>query len=141
MTTFLFNRETPEEAAFQARVPSGVTTKAGLMKALSEALRFPDYFGGNWDALEECIRDLYWLPDGDVALVHEDVPLEDDRRSLTTYLSILRDAVEKWAATKERKLLVLFPPGTEDLVQGAAPGQFATEQPARTTASRGHSQE
>ena len=118
MTTFLFSRGIPGEAAFQARVPAGITTKIGLMDALAEALRFPDYFGGNWDALEECIRDLFWLPDGDVVLVHEDVPLEDNRRSLATYLSILRDAMEKWAATKERKLLVLFPPGTEELVQG-----------------------
>ena len=124
MTTFLFSSEIPGEAAFQARVPAGITTKAGLMNVLFEALRLPDYFGSNWDSLEECIRDLSWLPDGDVVLVHEDVPLENDRRSLATYLSILRDAVEKWAATKERKLWVLFPPGTEILAQGAAPGPF-----------------
>jgi RNAse (barnase) inhibitor barstar len=125
VTIFLFGNEIPEEAAFHARVLAGITTKAGLLNALDEALRFPDYFGDNWDALAECINDLSWLPDGDVALVHEDVPLKDDRRSLATYLSILRGAVEEWAAKKERKLLVLFPPGTEELVQGAAPGPFA----------------
>jgi hypothetical protein len=119
MPPFLFSSEIPGEATFHARVPAGITTKAGLMNALDGELQFPDYFGCNWDALAECIQDLSWLSDGNVALVHEDVPLENDRRSLAIYLSILRDAVEKWAATKERKLLVLFPPGTEEFVQSA----------------------
>lgn len=124
MTTFLFSGEVPGEAAFRARVPAGIVTKTVLMNALAEALQFPDYFGGNWDALEECIRDLYWLPAGDVIVVHEDIPLENDQRSLSIYLSILQDAVVKWAASKERRLWVLFPPDSKELVQGAAPGLF-----------------
>ena len=34
-----------------------------LLEALSAALSFPDYFGFNWDAADECLRDLsQWLP-------------------------------------------------------------------------------
>jgi RNAse (barnase) inhibitor barstar len=29
-----------------------------LFEALSSALELPDFFGRNWDALEECLRDL-----------------------------------------------------------------------------------
>lgn len=32
--------------------------KASFLKAFAEALQFPNYFGNNWDAFEECIRDL-----------------------------------------------------------------------------------
>lgn len=40
---------------------SGITGKQALMAALSEALSLPDWFGNNWDALDECLRDLGWL--------------------------------------------------------------------------------
>jgi hypothetical protein len=29
-----------------------------LLKALGQALAFPAYYGANWDAAEECLRDL-----------------------------------------------------------------------------------
>jgi RNAse (barnase) inhibitor barstar len=118
MKNFIFNRHLPARVAFEARVPAGITTKEALMDALQSALRFPEYFGGNWDALEECVRDLSWLPEGDVVLLNEDLPLSNNRADLVTYLSILFDAIDKWDSAKERQLLVVFPPGTEETVRG-----------------------
>lgn len=37
-------------------------SEAGLLAELARAFCFPDYFGGNWDAADECLRDLSWLP-------------------------------------------------------------------------------
>jgi hypothetical protein len=47
----------------------GVAGKQDLMAALSSALELPDWFGGNWDALDECLRDLGWLDAGGHLLV------------------------------------------------------------------------
>lgn len=59
------------------------------MRMFSDALRFPDYFGFNWDALDECLADLSWLEPGDVLIWHTDVPLVSEPRELGRYLQIL----------------------------------------------------
>jgi Barstar (barnase inhibitor) len=48
-----------------------IEDEQGLMTALSEGFEFPDYFGGNWDALDECLRDLAWLKAKGYAVVIE----------------------------------------------------------------------
>lgn len=36
----------------------GVHNKRGLLTTVATGLKFPKWFGGNWDALEECLTDL-----------------------------------------------------------------------------------
>lgn len=36
----------------------GATDKDSFLAAAARDLGFPDYFGGNWDAFEECVRDF-----------------------------------------------------------------------------------
>jgi Barstar (barnase inhibitor) len=142
VSTFIFGNQVQVKAIHRAEVPAGIQSEAALLDALYNALRFPDYFGGNWDALDECICDFSWLPPGDVILSHKDLPLSGDRALLSTYLTILKRAVEKWDTTGsnlifaspekwdaagehklliKRKLIVMFPPDTESIVRSLLP--------------------
>lgn len=48
---------------------SNIHDADGLFSAVSEAMQFPEYFGRNWDALDECLGDLDWLPNSGVVLL------------------------------------------------------------------------
>lgn len=73
-------------------------TPANLFAEFARALAFPDYFGHNWDALEECLADLEWLPAKGYILLITDAAhvLSDDETEYETFLEILRDAGEAW---------------------------------------------
>jgi hypothetical protein len=44
--------------------------KAEILRQLAQALSFPSWFGGNWDALEDCLADLSWsTATGEVLLI------------------------------------------------------------------------
>ncbi len=74
-------------------------TDAGLFTEFARSMKFPDYFGHNWDALEECLTDLEWLPaKGYILLLTDaDLVLAEDEEGFQTLVDILRDAGEAWA--------------------------------------------
>ena len=72
-------------------------TPANLFAEFAQALEFPDYFGHNWDALEECLADLEWLPaKGYILLITDAGCVLPDEDEYETFLEILRDAGEAW---------------------------------------------
>ncbi len=87
---------------FALKIIQGVKslTTDGLLTECARALDFPDYFGHNWDALEECLTDLEWLPAKGYILLITDAGcvLPDDEEEYETFLEILRDAGEAWGA-------------------------------------------
>src|SRR6185295_4487636 len=58
---------------------AGVTGKKALLERISGACQFPDWFGRNWDALEDCLTDLSWAgAPGHVLLIGGAAELPDD---------------------------------------------------------------
>jgi RNAse (barnase) inhibitor barstar len=118
LTTYLQSTKAPwtsllliaadQRAESFVRLPTGLAVKiikgrhcktpTTLFAEFARALEFPDYFGHNWDALEECLTDLEWLPaKGYVLLITEAAHvLSNDETEYETFLEILRDAGEAW---------------------------------------------
>lgn len=88
-----------DQGDFVLRVPAGIRSKADLLAALASAGHFPDYFGGNWDALQDCLRDLSWISNRKVVVVHSDLPLRANPIECRTYLEILQTALADWAGS------------------------------------------
>lgn len=78
---------------------AGCRTKAELLSRAARAMRFPPWFGHNWDALADCLMDLSWLPAP--AYVIELQHLGDLRAAapevVATLLEILAEAAAYWA--------------------------------------------
>lgn len=72
----------------------GCRDKADLLARLAVALRCPDSFGDNWDALADALRDLSWLPATGVALLcdHADALCNADGAVFATLKDVCRDA-------------------------------------------------
>ncbi len=69
------------------------------LSRIAEALRFPEWFGGNWDALADCLNDLSWWPSEGYVLVleHASEWRAHDRESFDMALEILGEAAARWA--------------------------------------------
>ena len=74
---------------------AGVRAKSELLARMSSALRFPGWFGGNWDALEDCLTDLSWLrADGHVLLIEDASGLTAD--DFGVFRDVLSSSAQYW---------------------------------------------
>ena len=86
-----------------------IARKEQLLNHAATAMHFPDSFGHNWDALEECLTDLEWV-DGDGYVIyydHIDGLLATHPDQFETLVEILRDAVASWKEDGEAMVAVL----------------------------------
>jgi RNAse (barnase) inhibitor barstar len=75
-----------------------IERKEQLLNAFATALRLPESFGHNWDALEECLTDLE-AGDNDGYVIyfdHIDGLLAAHPDQFETLVEMLRDAVQSW---------------------------------------------
>ena len=74
-----------EADAIFVRIPRGVRSKQALLAEYQRQLQLPGHFGWNWDALEDCLRDLTWLPPSrPIVVLHDSLPLPRGRRNRPT---------------------------------------------------------
>ncbi len=89
---------------------SGVS-EGDAASALADALRFPDWAGHNWDAVEDCLTDLSWLPAGPRLLIIDGLPGQALRAPAWAdmVVELAATAVRWWARTPTPLTVVVIP--------------------------------
>lgn len=72
--------------------------KEQMLDAVGRALRFPEWFGHNWDALADCLADMGWLPaEGYVVVLdHCDGIHGRAESDFVTLMQVFQDAAATW---------------------------------------------
>ena len=81
--------------------------KPALLKNIAAALAFPDWFGQNWDALEDCLTDLSWSGAAGYVLLFDGARVGDDFGVL---VDVLTSSAEYWASRGKPFFAVFIDP-------------------------------
>ena len=104
MTTFLGRHNEPDDHLEQlrwlgrdVRIVSGGRDKESVLDAFATGLALPDWFGRNWDALVDALRDLDPSRDAPIELVwdHAGTLREQDRDTYDTVVDILEQVADE----------------------------------------------
>ena len=86
--------------------------KDAILSSVASALGFPDWFGGNWDALEDSLTDLSWRDDKPRVFLFSDASTGDD---LGILIDVLSSAAEYWKE-RDRAFFAVFVDPRDKLV-------------------------
>ena len=96
-----------ENDAFVARIAGNIQSTQQLFELFYRLLALPGYFGFNWNALFDCLRDFHWVNEKNIVIIHDDLP-ELDALEMRIYLEVLSDAIVDWKPGEEHSLKVVF---------------------------------
>ncbi|WP_078610550.1 MULTISPECIES: barstar family protein [Streptomyces] len=74
----------------------------GVFQSFWDGFRLPDYFGWNFPALNDCLRDLNWISADQYFLFIDEAHkvLAENPEELYEFLSILSNTGARWSFTK-----------------------------------------
>lgn len=89
-----------------------------MFQGLARALRFPDYFGHNWDAVYDCLTDLTWLPADGYVLVLDGIDrfATNEPKQWDIGLKVLWEACAFWQSPRRPLYTLLL--GSSSLAPG-----------------------
>lgn len=77
------------------------TSHESFFNEVAAALQFPYYFGENWDAFNDCITDLEWLPGEAYLLLVSNASFllfDEELEDFRALIRLLAGANQEWAA-------------------------------------------
>ncbi len=129
-SNFIFFTDPPwgDEVVYRTLIPSSIKSTHVFFKYAASLLQIGGYFGFNWHALDEILRDFEWIKEYDIDIIHDGLPTLDDEGDLQLYLGMLSDAVDFWkgqgidgelAQTRkyQHKLNIYFPEECKNIIE------------------------
>ena len=98
-----------------------IEKKEQFLNHAAMAMHFPEHFGNNWNALEDCLTDLSWIEEdaevnGYVILFDHFDPFADHHESqLETVVEIFQSAIEYWHDQGKSMFVFLHGKGGKEL--------------------------
>jgi RNAse (barnase) inhibitor barstar len=92
---------------------AGVRDKRTLLERCAEEFALPSYFGHNWDALQDTLRDLSWAPTTCGYLVvydHWGELADADPAAHRTLMDVFETTVGHWRGTATPMAVLLLSP-------------------------------
>lgn len=93
-----------------------INSKKDLFTELQTLLHFPDYFGHNWDALNDCLKDFHWIEEKGIVIIHNKLPILNFDE-LCIYIELLYDAINDWKNDEQHYFKVIFPSSSKILIE------------------------
>jgi len=94
--------------SFLAIIDEEILNVNMLFKTLDSKLNFPNYFGYNWNALFDLLRDFHWIKQKHIYLIHTKIP-SLKKQEFLEYIDILYETLKDWQRDDNEKLFVYFP--------------------------------
>lgn len=84
-------------------------TSNSFLKIMSKELYFPEYFGFNYNALDECMQDLSWIPENEIIInfKHLDRLKEKNQPLYDVIYDCLNMYQDYWKKNKSRKKVII----------------------------------
>ena len=108
---YFFNPKNPYPVDSEGKylhIKKNISSEEQICDLYEQGLNFP-YFGKNWDALADCLRDLDFIKEKKILIFHEDIPFELSTEDKKIYVRILFYVVKHWHNYPEHKIFVYFP--------------------------------
>lgn len=88
---------------------SQARTEQELLRILGKALHFPDWYGGNWDALADSLADMSWNEADGYLIIFQrsEVLRKNFPDAHATFVKLLQETVKSWQ-TQNVAFWVLF---------------------------------
>jgi Barstar (barnase inhibitor) len=102
--------------AFVIKIPREISDSTALFQAIYDHAMLPGWFGFNWDATSDCLRDFSWIENHSIVVHHVDLPCKDVSEQ-RIYIFVLLEAIDQWRIRKEHSLEVVFPTSARSDVQ------------------------